>query len=218
MKQVTVLFCDIVNSTILAENLGPEAMHDLINEFLEASISEVHRYGGVAPQFTGDGFMALFGAPLAHEDHVRRALLAALAIERALGNDSEEADREQLNVTVRIGIHSGPVVFGPIGDKASLDYTAIGDTANIAARLQQAAEPGTILVSEMTRLLAYGYARLDPVGPLALKGKGEPISAYRLVGVARRRPALDEATSARTTIFVGREGELSVLNEFLRRY
>src|SRR5437764_6770091 len=123
MKQVTVLFCDIVGSTPLTERLGAEAMRDLVSSFLATSLAAVHRYGGTAPQFTGDGFMALFGAPLTQEDHVQRALLAALGIQRAL------------DLPVRIGIHTGSVVFGPLGDRVPVDATAIGDTANVAARL-----------------------------------------------------------------------------------
>jgi len=187
MKQVTVLFCDIVNSTPLTERLGPEAMRDLVTAFLEASLAEVHRYGGTAPQFTGDGFLALFGAPRTHEDHVRRALLAALAIRQALVGDGATGARERLDLPVRIGIHSGPVIFGSIGDKLPMDHTVIGDTANVAARLQQAADPGTIVLSEATRLLAQGFARVEPIGPLTLKGKAEPMLAYRLLGVSHRR-------------------------------
>ena len=217
MKQVTVLFCDIVNSTPLTERLGAEGMRDLVHEFLASSLAEVRRYGGTAPQFTGDGFMALFGAPLTHEDHVRRALLAALAVQRVLGEGAETADPERPELTVRIGVHTGPVVFGPVADNLSMDYTVIGDTANVAARLQQAAEPGTILVSEATRLLAEGYAQLEPVGPLILKGKAEPIPAYRLLGVSHRRSGLRESPSPRTAVFVDRESELAILNNFLRQ-
>jgi class 3 adenylate cyclase/tetratricopeptide (TPR) repeat protein len=217
MKQVTVLFCDIVNSTPLTERLGAEGMRDLVHGFLGSSLAEVRRYGGTAPQFTGDGFMALFGAPLSHEDHVRRALLAALAIQRVLHEGGETANPELFELTVRIGIHTGPVVFGPVSDNLSMDYTVIGDTANVAARLQQAAEPGTILVSEATRLLAQGYARVEPVGPLILKGKAEPISAYRLLRVSHRRSGLREAPSPRTAVFVDRESETAILNNFLRQ-
>ena len=197
MKQVTVLFCDIVNSTPLTERLGPEAMRDLVSSFLETSLAEVQRYGGTAPQFTGDGFLALFGAPVTHEDHVRRALLAAVAIRQALSGGDEKGAEQRLDLSVRIGIHSGPVIFGSIGDRLPMDHTVIGDTANVAARLQQAADPGTILLSEATRLLAEGFARVEPVGPLTFKGKAEPILAYRLLGVSHRRTGLRELTPAR---------------------
>src|SRR5262249_6861187 len=127
MKQVTVLFCDIVGSTILTERLGSEGMRDLVSSFVETSLAEVHRYGGTAPQFLGDGFMAVFGAPLTHEDHVRRALLAAVAIQHVLSGDGAEGG--QLGLPVRMGIHTGAVVFGPIANRLSMDATAIGDTA-----------------------------------------------------------------------------------------
>jgi class 3 adenylate cyclase/tetratricopeptide (TPR) repeat protein len=214
MKQVTVLFCDIVNSTPLSERLGPEAMRDLVHAFLESSLGEVRRYGGTAPQFTGDGFMALFGAPLTQEDHVRRGLLAALAIQRALG-ESDAADRKEVDLMVRIGVHTGPVVFGPVAANLPMEYTVIGDTANVAARLQQAAEPGTILLSEETWRLAEGYAQVESAGPLILKGKAEPIPAYRLLGVSHRRSGLRESPSPRSVVFVNRESELAILNNFL---
>ena len=217
MKQVSILFCDIVGSTALTERLGAEAMRDLVNRFLEVSIAEVQRYDGTVPQFAGDGFMAVFGAPLTHEDHVRRALLAALGIQRALSGAGGAADRQRLDLPVRIGIHTGPVVFGPISDRLPMDPTVIGDAANVASRLQTAAQPGTVLISEATRLLAQGYARVDPVGPLSLKGKDEPIVAHRLLGVSHRRSPLDEVASVRRTAFVGRDSELAGLNNLLRR-
>jgi class 3 adenylate cyclase/tetratricopeptide (TPR) repeat protein len=217
MKQVTVLFCDIVGSTPLTERLGAEAMRDLVSSFLATSLAEVDRYGGTAPQFTGDGFMALFGAPVTQEDHVQRALLAALAIQRALGGAEDTRAADKLDLPVRIGIHTGPVVFGPIADKLPMDYTAIGDTANVAARIQQAAEPATILLSEATYELAQSYARVEPVGPLVLKGKAEPITAYRLLEVSQARAALRPSTAARRTTFVDRQSDLAVLNDFLRQ-
>jgi class 3 adenylate cyclase len=217
MKQVSVLFCDIVGSTPLTERLGPEAMRDLVSSFLATSLAEVDRYGGTAPQFTGDGFMALFGAPLAQEDHVQRALLAALAIQRALGGPEDARGSSRLDLPVRIGIHTGPVVFGPVGDKLPMDYTAIGDTANVAARLQQAAEPATILLSEATYQLAQNYARVELVGPLILKGKADPIPAYCLLEVSQTRAALRPSTAARRTTFVDRQGDLAILNNFLRQ-
>src|SRR5262249_34813996 len=153
---------------------------------------------GTAPQFTGDGFLALFGAPLTHEDHVRRALLAALAIQRTLGAGAGAEERGGLDLPVRIGVHTGTVVFGSLGERAPVDYTVIGDTANVAARLQAAADPGTIVVSEAVGRSAQGYAHLEPVGPFTLKGKAEPIAAYRLLGVSHRRSGLREAPSPRS--------------------
>jgi len=217
MKQVTVLFCDIVGSTPLTERLGAEAMRDLVSSFLAASLAEVHRYGGAAPQFTGDGFMALFGAPLTQEDHVQRALLAALAIQRTLGGTVDASGPEKLDLPVRIGIHTGPVVFGPIADKLPMDYTAIGDTANVAARLQQAAEPATILLSEATYELARSYARVESVGPLVLRGKPDPMPAYRLLGISQARAALRPSTATRRTTFVDRQSDLAILTNFLRQ-
>ncbi len=217
MKQVTVLFCDIVGSTRLTERLGAEAMRDLVSSFLAASLAEVDRYGGTAPQFTGDGFMALFGAPVTQEDHVQRALLAALAIQRALNGTEDSRGADNLELPVRIGIHSGPVVFGPVADRFPMDYTAIGDTANVAARIQQAAEPATILLSEATYELARSYALVEPVGPLVLKGKADPITAYRLLNVSQARAALRPSTAARRTNFVNRQSDLAVLNDVLRQ-
>jgi class 3 adenylate cyclase len=217
MKQVTVLFCDIVGSTPLSERLGPEAMRDLISSFLTASLAEVHRFGGTAPQFAGDGFMALFGAPMAQEDHVQRALLAALAIPRALSGAGDGDESEELNLPVRMGIHTGPVVFGPLAVNPPMESTAIGDTANVAARLQQAAEPATILLSEATYELAQSYARVEPVGPLVLRGKADSIPAYRLLAVSRARAALRSSTAARTTAFIDRDSDLAILNNLLRQ-
>jgi class 3 adenylate cyclase len=153
-KQVTVLFCDIANSTALAERIGAEAMHTLLSRFFELALGELHRYECTINQFGGDGFMAL--APVTHEDHARRGVLAALGIQRALRERKEELGPGGSELAARIGINTGPVVVGTIGDNLRMDYTAIGDTTNLAARLQQHAEPGTILISETTRRLAFG--------------------------------------------------------------
>jgi class 3 adenylate cyclase len=144
-KQVTVLFCDLANSTPIAERLGPEHMHTLLNRFFELALSDVHRYEGTINQFLGDGFMALFGAPISHEDHARRGVLAALALQHTL----TEADLGQpygVECAFRMGLNSGLVVVGSIGDNLRMDYSAIGDTTNLASRLQQQAEPGVILL------------------------------------------------------------------------
>jgi class 3 adenylate cyclase len=148
-KQVTVLFCDLANSTHIAERIGPEAMHTLLNRFFEVALNEVHRYEGTINQFLGDGFMALFGAPIAHEDHARRGVLAALALQRTL-QEVDVGKPYEVECAFRMGLNSGLVVVGSIGDNLRMDYSAVGDTTNLASRLQGVAEPGTILMSEFT--------------------------------------------------------------------
>jgi len=148
-KQVSVLFCDLANSTALAERLGPEAMHGLLNRFFALALDAVHRYEGTINQCLGDGFMALFGAPLTHEDHARRAVLAALELQRTLqAQQAALGGPYGVECTVRVGLNSGMVVVGGIGDNLRMDYTAIGDTTNLAARLQQVAAPGTVLIPD----------------------------------------------------------------------
>jgi class 3 adenylate cyclase len=213
MKQLTVLFCDIVGSTPLAERLGAEGMRDVVDRFLEISIAEIRRYGGTVPEFTGYGFMAVFGAPRAYEDHVRRALLAALGIRRALSGETETASEAGFALPVRIGIHTGPAVFGPVGGDFGME-TVIGDTANVAARMQQAADPGVILLSEATWLSAQGYARTEPVEPIVVKGKTELIPGYRLIGVSRSRAVRDGPRPGHATSFVNRTEELAALVRF----
>jgi class 3 adenylate cyclase len=216
-KQVTVLFCDLVNSTALTERLGPERMRDLVGTFLEASLTEVHHYGGTVPQFTGDGFMALFGAPLTLEDHVRRALLAALAIQRSASGDADLPLNGREQLAISIAIHSGVAVFGALTASSTMEPTVIGDVVNVAARLTHLAEPGTILITEDTWRLARGSARAAPIGPLIIKGKSEPIAAYRLLGYSDRQAEVDALTSSGINDFVDREGELATLNHLARR-
>src|SRR6267142_1364025 len=186
-KQVTVLFCDIANSTPLAEQVGPERMHALLNGFFELALAEVHRLEGTINQFLGDGFMALFGAPLAHEDDARRAVLAAVQIRRALK------------------------------DRASYAGLAGGDTTNVAARLEHAADPGDILISDATARLVRGEVRLMPAGALSVKGKVEPVTAYKVLGKAPRQTAFEHAAERAYGRFVGREQELQKLGELLTR-
>jgi len=217
-KQVTVLFCDLVSSTALADRLGPEVMHDLLSRFFELALAEVHRYEGTVNQFLGDGFMALFGAPIAHEDHARRAALTALGLQRVLReHQAELGERHDIELAVRMGLNTGLVVVGGIGDRLRMDYTAIGDTTNLAARLQQLAPTGAILASEATARLVEGEVALEPLPPLAVKGKSEPIAAYRVLGLGPRRPDEAVLAGARLSPFVGRERELAVLGELLEQ-
>jgi hypothetical protein len=152
----------------------------------------VHHYEGTINQFLGDGFMALFGAPVAHEDHARRAVLAALGIQRVIREQPVAGGNPENRLTVRMGLNTGPVVVGKIGDNLRMDYTAVGDTTNLAARLQQAAEPGTILMSEATNRLRQGYVRVEALEPFVVKGKTEPVMAHRaVVGLGTRRSQLE---------------------------
>ena len=153
----------------------------------------MRRYDGSVPQFTGDGFMALFGAPVAHEDHVRRALLAAMAILRSVEGGAEPAtERQPSDLAIRIGVNTGLVVFGAVADGLRMDSTAIGDTANVAARLQAEAEPNSIVISEATLRLAGGYARAEPIGRIAPQGQtgadlGVPADRGPLAAAGGRR-------------------------------
>ena len=215
-KQVTVLFCDIANSTPLAERVGPERMHALLNGFFELALAEVHRYEGTINQFLGDGFMALFGAPLAHEDDARRAVSAAVAIRRALRDRRSYAGLGPgAELTVRIGLNTGLVVVGSIGDNLRMDYTAVGDTTNVAARLQQAAAPAEILVAEATARLVRGDVRLAAAGAMDVKGRSEPVVAYKVLGLAPRRSAFEHAAERAFGRFVGRDAELQRLGALL---
>jgi class 3 adenylate cyclase/tetratricopeptide (TPR) repeat protein len=198
-KQVSVLFCDIVRSSALAAELGPEEFHLVIDRFSRVALAEVHRYEGTVNQFLGDGFMALFGAPIAHEDHARRAVLAALGI--AAG----------AKVTVRIGINSGLVVVGTIGDDLRVDYTAFGDTTVLAARLQAAAAPGAVLVSQRTADLVRGYFQLAEVAPVQVKER--MVYPLRVTGLGSRTARLD--SGAELSPFLGRDRELAELQRLL---
>ncbi|HXV50456.1 MAG TPA: adenylate/guanylate cyclase domain-containing protein, partial [Candidatus Binatia bacterium] len=164
-KQVSVLFVDVVGSTSLSERLDPEDMHELINRAVELMLGEVHRYEGTVNHFLGDGIMALFGAPIAHEDHAQRAVHAALGIRQALSAYGDELKRRRgINFHVRQGINTGLVVVGRIGSDLRMDYTAIGDTTNVAARLQQSADPGRIVISDVTHRLVAGYFHTRSLG------------------------------------------------------
>ena len=209
-KQVTVLFCDLANSTPIAERIGPEAMHTLLNRFFELALHEVHRYEGTINQFLGDGFMALFGAPIAHEDHARRAVVAAVALQRTL-QEAHLGAPYGVECAFRMGLNSGLVVVGSIGDNLRMDYSAIGDTTNLASRLQQLAEPGTMLVSESTTRLVQGFIRLEALAPVEVKGKTEPVPIYKVIGTLPRRSPIVARGERTLSPFVGRERELATL-------
>jgi class 3 adenylate cyclase/tetratricopeptide (TPR) repeat protein len=211
-KHVTVLFADLAGFTSLSESRDPEEMHALMDRFFQLVLNEVHRYEGTVNQFLGDGAMALFGAPVALEDAPRRAVAAALAIQRGLAALREEsASQRGAALVLRIGIHSGHVVVGRIGDDLRMDYTAVGDTTNLAARLQALAPPGDILISETTQRSVAGFFELEDLGPQSVRGKAEPVRAFRVVAERRVSGRIDSVAASGLTPLVGRERELGDL-------
>ena len=215
-RQVTVLFADVVGFTSLAEQRDPEEVHELMDRCFAVITADVHRFEGTINQYTGDGVMALFGAPIAHEDGPRRAVHAALGIQRALREYSTELQqRRGLSLQMRVGINTGPVVVGRIGDDLRMDYTAVGDTTNLAARLQQIARPGSVLVSEATHKQIAGYFETLELGELAVKGHA-PVEAFEVLRARGRRARLDVAAERGLTPLVGREHELETLDDLFR--
>ena len=213
-KLVTVLFADVAGFTSLSEKLEPEEVHQIMEGCLRILMDEIHQYEGTINQFTGDGVMALFGAPLAHEDHAQRACYAALAIQKDLAEYSEKVKKDYgREFQMRIGLNSGPVVVGSIGDDLHMDYTAIGDTINLASRMEGLAQPGTVLLSRDTHRLVKDYFDLKPIGPLEVKGKEEPQEAFELVKAGGAATRLEASMARGLTRFVGRENSMAALME-----
>ncbi|MGH8069087.1 MAG: adenylate/guanylate cyclase domain-containing protein [Candidatus Entotheonellia bacterium] len=213
-KQVTVLFVDVLGFTSLSERLDPEEVHGMMNRAFELMLTEVHRYEGTVNQFLGDGIMALFGAPIAHEDHAQRAVHAALGIRKALeGYQVELRSRREISFQVRQGLNTGLVVVGSIGNDLRMDYTAVGDTTNVAARFLAAADPGRIAISEATHRLVGGYFYTRSLGEFSLKGKAEPVGAWEVISAQVARTRLDVEAERGLTPFVGRDRELQLLLE-----
>lgn len=213
-KQVTVLFVDVSGFTALSEKLDPEEVYRIMDRAFEYMLDEVHRYEGTVNQFLGDGIMALFGAPITHEDHPIRAVHAALGMQRTLAAYRDQLmTKRGIDFQVRMGLNTGVVVVGKIGDNLRMDYTAVGDTTNLAARLEKLAEPGEILVGETTAKTVEPYFRLEPLGDVAVKGKTEPMQPFRVVGSRGIRSRLEAATARRLTPLVGRKRDLVLLRD-----
>jgi class 3 adenylate cyclase/tetratricopeptide (TPR) repeat protein len=216
-KPVTVLFADVARSMELAERVGPEEWHRLLDRLFRILADGVHRYEGTINQYTGDGIMALFGAPIAHEDHAQRACAAALELARDLGALAEDVRRERgLDFAVRMGLNSGEVVVGRIGDDLRMDYTAQGHVVGLAARVQQLAPPGGISVTEQTARLASGFFDLLDRGEQNLKGASVPVRVFDLRGPGPIRSRFDRSRARGFSRFVGRERELALLERALR--
>ena len=212
------MFADVKGSMDLAEQLGPEEWHRILERFFEILTEGVHRFEGTVNQYTGDGIMALFGAPIAHEDHAQRACYAALHLQGELAGYASEVKREHgLGFSTRIGIHSDEVVVGKIGDDLRMDYTAQGHTVGLAQRMESLAEPNTCYLSEATAQLAAGYFALGDLGDFSLKGATDPVRVYQLQGLGALRTRLDVAHSRGLTQLVGRGEELQLLESALTR-
>jgi class 3 adenylate cyclase len=208
-KQVTVLFADLKGSMELLADRDPEEARKLLDPVLERMMEAVHHYEGTVNQVMGDGIMALFGAPVAHEDHAVRACYAAHDMQAAVRRYTEEVRHAHgIEVQIRVGLNSGEVVVRAIGSDLHMDYTAVGQTTHLAARMEQLATPGTIRLTADTLRLAEGYVEVKPLGPVPVKGLETPVEVYEMVGTGPRRSRLHAATARGLTRFVGRETEL----------
>ncbi len=215
-KQVTVFFADIKDSTRLIEGLDPEAAQQLLDPALRLMMEAVHRFEGTVNQVLGDGIMALFGAPIAHEDHALRACYAALALQTAIRPYADEVRRAQgMVLQLRVGLNSGEVVVRAIGNDLHMDYSAVGQHTHLAARMEQLATPGTILLTADTWRLVEGLVRVQALGAVPVKGLTAPVEAFELVGVTALRRRLQVAAARGLTRFVGRQPELAALHQVL---
>ena len=217
-KQVTVLFADMKGSMELFADRDPEEARTLLDPVIEQMMEAVHRFEGTVNHVLGDGIVALFGAPLAHEDHAVRAGYAALRMQETVKRYAESVRRtEGIPIQIRVGLNSGEVVVRSIGSDLRMDYTVVGHTMNVAARLEQMAVPGSILVSADTLMLAEGYVQVKPLGPTKIKGLEFPLEVYEVTGAGTVRSRMEAAAARGLTRFVGREAELEALNRALEK-
>jgi class 3 adenylate cyclase/tetratricopeptide (TPR) repeat protein len=217
-KQVTVLFADIKDSTELINDLDPEAAQQLLDPAIHRMMEAVHRFEGTVNQVLGDGIMALFGAPIAHEDHALRACYAALAMQEALRDYAEAVRRTHgLALRIRVGLNAGEVVVRAIGNDLHMDYSAVGLTTVLAARMEQLAAPGSILLTAATLRLVEGLVRVNALGPVPVKGLAAPVEVFELIGVSAIRRRLQAAVARGLTRFVGRQTEIEALQQALTR-
>ena len=219
-KQVTVMFCDMVGFTPLSELLGIEETYSIMDQVYEILIHKVHDYEGTVNEMIGDGIMALFGAPVALEDAPQRAIRSSLAIHREMAKFSEKLKQGKKGIPslkMRIGIHTGPVVVGTLGNDLRVEFKAVGDTVNLASRMEGFAEPGTTYVSGETFKLTEGLFRVEALGEREVKGKKEPVNVYRVIAPSTRRTRFDVSAERGLTPVVGRERELELLLDGFER-
>src|SRR5262245_31795473 len=211
-KQVTVLFADLKGSMELLADRDPEEARKILDPVLHLMMEAVHRYEGTVNQVMGDGIMALFGAPLAHEDHAVRACYAALHMQESVKKYAEDVwRREGVHLQIRVGLNSGEVVVRSIGSDLHMDYTAVGQTTHLAARMEQMADPGVILLTPDTLHVAEGFVRVQSLGTVAVKGLATPTEIFALTGASPVRSRLHAAAARGLTLFVGRDAEMELL-------
>jgi class 3 adenylate cyclase/tetratricopeptide (TPR) repeat protein len=217
-KLVTVLFADLRGSMELLADRDPEDARQLLDPVLERMMEAVHRYEGTVNQVMGDGIMALFGAPIAHEDHAVRACYSALRMQETVKHYAAEVQRTQgVPIHIRVGLNAGEVVVRAIGSDLHMDYTAVGQTTHLAARMEQMAMPGSTLITAAVLALAEGFIEVKPLGPLPVKGLVAPVEVYEVVDVGLVRTRLQAAVARGLTRFVGRAPELDTLQQALIR-
>jgi class 3 adenylate cyclase/tetratricopeptide (TPR) repeat protein len=219
-KQVTVMFCDMEGFTPLSEMLGIEDAYAIMDQVYEILIHKVHDYEGTVNEMTGDGIMALFGAPVALEDAPQRAIRSSLAIHREIAKFSDQLRQEKRGVPpvkMRIGVHTGPVVVGTVGNDLRVEFKAVGDTVNLASRMEGQAQPGTTYITEDTFKLTEGLFRFEGLGQRVIKGKEEPVNVYRAIAPSTRRTRFDVSAERGLTPFAGRERELELLLDGFER-
>jgi class 3 adenylate cyclase/tetratricopeptide (TPR) repeat protein len=217
-KQVTVLFADLKGSMELLAERDPEEARQLLDPVLERMIEAVHRYEGIVNQVMGDGIMALFGAPIAHEDHAVRACYAALRMQETVTRYGDEMQRSHgVPVQIRVGLNAGAVVVRAIDSSLHMDYTAVGQTTHLAARMEQMAKPGSVLTTGETLRLAEGFVQVKALGPVAVKGLVDPVEVFELIGAASTRTRIQAFAARGLTRFVGRRVEIEALRQALER-
>jgi class 3 adenylate cyclase len=217
-KQVTVLFADLKDSLELLADRDPEQARQLLDPVLERMIEAVHRYEGTVNQVMGDGIMALFGAPIAHEDHAVRACFAALRMQESVTRYGDDIQRSHgVPLQIRVGLNAGEVVVRTIDSSLHMDYTAVGQTTHLAARMEQMAKPGSVLITAEALRLAEGLVQVRPLGPVPVKGLAQPVEVFELTGAMSSRTYLQAAAARGFTRFIGRQAELEALRLALER-
>jgi class 3 adenylate cyclase len=219
-KQVTVMFCDMKGFTPLSEKLGSEDMYAIMDQIYEILIHKVHEFDGTVNEMTGDGVMALFGAPIALEDAPQRAIRSAMAIHKEMTRFNEKIKLEKGTlppIKMRVGIHTGPVVVGTLGNDLRVEFKAVGDTVNLASRMESLAEPGTTYISEDTFKATEGLFRVESLGEKEIKGKEKPIRVYQVIAPSTRRTRFDVSAERGLTPFIGRQRSLELLMDGYER-